>query len=140
MNRFLKNVVKSVRDKADKWKKIRYRAASIAQFAGVSELKQKVKTKLGINFIQRWTNPSRVKQRVFAKLKIYNNPVMTKIREISKGKIIRTLNNMRPTEGRSLRFNKLKTYEPKARPSRQIPKSKYAYKPLKQAKDVTKVK
>ncbi len=125
-------------DKLHKWKLLRYRAASLAQFTGVSELKQKIKTKLGINAIQRWT-PSRIKQRVLSKIGIYNNPIMTKLREIGKNKWVRSLNNIRHEKPHHIRFPKLKTDSQKARTYKSIPKSKFAYKPVKAKKDVTKL-
>ena len=65
-------------------KMFRYRRPSVNQLLGVTSAKRKVKRELGISQVQAWTKPSRVKQRVKAKVGLYL-PVARVIRQTAKG-------------------------------------------------------
>ena len=63
----------------------RYRKPSLNTLLGITKVKRAVKKATGISAIQGWTNPSRIKQRIKQKAKIYS-PIMTVARQTSKGK------------------------------------------------------
>lgn len=67
-------------------KLFRYRKPSLNQLLGVTAAKRRVKRDLGISQVEAWTEPSRVKQRVTAKVGLYS-PVARVIRQTSKGKL-----------------------------------------------------
>lgn len=67
---------------------IRYRKPSIKTILGVTRIKKKVKKQLGINAVERWTKPSRIKQRFFYRINWYKFPVFTFYRQVVRdGKI-----------------------------------------------------
>ena len=139
----------------------RFRGISPNKVLGISKIKQRVKTATGINFLNRNFTPNRIKMRVKNYLGIYGGPthkddgskkivpkvfdtlnlphpkdVMTRYREMKHGRLFRTLSNTRSNPNDQMKFNKLKTTEPKAKARNQIAKSKFGYKPPKQRKNV----
>lgn len=67
-------------------KLFRYRKPSLNTLLGVTRAKRSVRKALGISAFERYTKPSRVKQRLLSKIGVYNNPTMTVVRAVSKGK------------------------------------------------------
>ena len=129
---------------------LRYRAASVRKVLGMSKIKQKIKTATGINFVQRWTDKNRLKQRIKGKKILgfswYNNRAMTKYREIKNHRYVRTFNNMQghhygtntTRANHSLRFSKLRPKDKaKARVHSRVRRVK-AFKPPKQSIDLAK--
>lgn len=66
-------------------KLFRYRKPSLNQLIGVTAAKRRVKRELGLSQVEAWTKPSRVKQRVKAKVGLYS-PVARTVRQTSRGK------------------------------------------------------
>jgi len=67
-------------------KMFRYRRPSVNQLLGVTAAKRRVKRELSISQVQAWTKPSRVKQRVKAKVGLYS-PVARVIRQTARGRL-----------------------------------------------------
>jgi hypothetical protein len=125
---------------------LRYRAASARKVLGMSRIKQKVKSATGINFVQRWTDKNRLKQRFKSKIGWYNNRAMTKYREFKNHRYVRTFNNMekgkypstKTRANHTLRFSKLRPKDKsKARVHSKVRRVK-GFKPPKQALDLAK--
>jgi hypothetical protein len=68
-------------------KLFRYRKPSLNNILGVTRVKRSIRKATGISTINRYTNPSRIKQTLKQDIGIYNNPVMTIARQSSKGKL-----------------------------------------------------
>ena len=67
-------------------KLFRYRKPSLNTLFGITAAKRRVKRELGISQVQAWTKPSRVKQRIKAKVGLYS-PVASTVRQTLRGKI-----------------------------------------------------
>jgi len=122
-------------------------------------------TNISLNKIQKYTSPNRIKLNVYNKLGIYGSsqnkeggmkPVpkllhkigvpygpefRTKMRQLGHGKLWRSILGMGHTSGQPLNFPKLHATEPKAKrvSNPQGFSKRQAFKPPKQAKDVTKL-
>ena len=66
-------------------KLFRYRRPSLRTMLGYTAAVRRVKRQLGISQVQRWTNPSRIKQRAKRRLGYYS-PAARVIRNTAKGK------------------------------------------------------
>jgi hypothetical protein len=66
-------------------KLFRYRKPSVNTLLGVTRLKREMRKATGISTIERYTKPSRIKQRMKQKVDIYSPP-MTIVRQTAKGK------------------------------------------------------
>lgn len=66
-------------------KLFRYRKPSINTLLGITKVKRRVRKATGISAFQRYTNPSRIKQRAKAKVGLYS-PTARVIRQTSKGR------------------------------------------------------
>lgn len=64
-------------------KLFRYRKPSINTLLGITRVKREIRRKTGISTFERYTKPSRIKQRVKQKLGIYS-PTVTPIRQTAK--------------------------------------------------------
>lgn len=64
----------------------RYRKPSLNTLLGITRAKRRIKKVTGISTFQTYTKPSRIRQRIKQRTKIYSPP-MTVIRQTSKGKI-----------------------------------------------------
>ena len=66
-------------------KLLRYRRPSLRNLSGYTQVKRRAKRQLGINQVQAWTKPSRVKQR--AKQHVgYYSPTIRVVRNTAKGR------------------------------------------------------
>ena len=65
-------------------KLFRYRRAPVNQLLGITAAKRRVKRELGISQVEAWTKPSRIKQRLKAKVGLYS-PAARIIRQTAKG-------------------------------------------------------
>lgn len=65
-------------------KLFRYRRPSLRTMLGYTGAVRKVKHDLGISQVQRWTNPSRIKQRVKQRAGYYS-PTARVVRNTAKG-------------------------------------------------------
>jgi hypothetical protein len=65
-------------------KLFRYRKPSVKTLLGVTKMERKIRRVTGISTIERYTNPSRIKQRLKQKAGIYS-PTMTIARQTAKG-------------------------------------------------------
>ena len=65
-------------------KLFRYRRSSLNQLLGVTAAKRRVKRELGVSQMQFWTKPSRIKQRLKARVGLYT-PAARIIRQTAKG-------------------------------------------------------
>ncbi|MDO8512422.1 MAG: hypothetical protein Q7S57_04060 [bacterium] len=65
-------------------KLFRYRKPSLKTLVGITAVKRRIRKATGISTFERYTKPSRVKQRIKQKVGIYSPP-MTIIRQTSKG-------------------------------------------------------
>ena len=65
-------------------KLFRYRRPSLNQLLGVTAAKRRVKRELGVSQVQSWTKPSRIKQRLKARVGLYT-PAARIIRQTAKG-------------------------------------------------------
>ena len=63
----------------------RYRKPSISTLLGITKVKRRIRKATGISTVERYTNPSRIKQRVKAKIGLYS-PAARVIRQTSKGR------------------------------------------------------
>lgn len=66
-------------------KLFRYRKPSLNTLLGVTRIKRQIRRATGISTFQRYTKPSRIKQRIKQKVGIYSSP-MTVVRQTSKGR------------------------------------------------------
>lgn len=66
-------------------KLFRYRKLSLNNILGITKAKRAIRKATGLSTIDRFTNPSRIKQSVKQKVGIYS-PTMTVVRQTSKGK------------------------------------------------------
>lgn len=66
-------------------KLFRYRRPSVSTLLGITRVKRAVRKATGTSTFQRYTKPSRIKQRIKQKTKIYSPP-MTVARQTSRGK------------------------------------------------------
>ncbi len=71
-------------------KLFRYRKPSVNTILGITRVKRQIRKATGISTFQRYTKPSRIKQRIKQKIGIYS-PTMTVIRQTSKGKLLTPL-------------------------------------------------
>lgn len=67
-------------------KLFRYRRPSINTLLGITKVKRRGRKATGISTFQRYTNPSRIKQRAKAKVGLYS-PTARVIRQTSKGRL-----------------------------------------------------
>lgn len=67
-------------------KLFRYRKPSVKTLLGITRVKREIKREIGISTFQRYTQPSRIKQRVKQRIGIYS-PKMTIIRQTGKGRL-----------------------------------------------------
>ncbi|MBP9819507.1 hypothetical protein KBC79_02090 [Candidatus Woesebacteria bacterium] len=69
-------------------KLFRYRKPSLKTIVGITKVKKSVKRSLGISQVERWTKPSRLKQRAFYHVGWYKFPIFTFYRQtIRDGKV-----------------------------------------------------
>jgi hypothetical protein len=73
------------RKEGNTMKLFRYRSPSLSQVLGVTAAKRRVKRELGVSQVEAWVKPSRVKQRVKAKVGLYS-PVARAVRQTARGK------------------------------------------------------
>ncbi len=66
-------------------KLFRYRKPSLRTLVGITAVKRRIRKATGISTIEGYTKPSRIKQRIKQRLRIYSPP-MTIIRQTSKGR------------------------------------------------------
>lgn len=64
----------------------RPRRPSFRTVLGGTKAARRVKLSLGVSWVEGWTKPSRVKQKVKFRLGLYH-PAVTIIRDLSKGKL-----------------------------------------------------
>ena len=67
-------------------KLFRYRKPSLNNIFGITKVKRAFRKATGLSTIDRFTNPSRIKQTIKQKVGIYS-PTMTTARQTSKGKL-----------------------------------------------------
>jgi hypothetical protein len=66
-------------------KLFRYRKPSLNTMLGITKAKRRFRKATGISTVERYTKPSRIKQRIKQKAGLYSPPV-TALRQTSKGK------------------------------------------------------
>src|ERR1035437_9825619 len=66
-------------------KLLRYRRPSLRNLSGYTQVKRRAKRQLGINQVQAWTKPSRVKQRAKQHVGCYS-PTIRVVRNTAKGR------------------------------------------------------
>jgi len=66
-------------------KLFRYRKPSLNTLLGITKVKRSIRKATGLSTIDRYTNPSRIKQSIKQKVGIYS-PIMTIIRQTLKCK------------------------------------------------------
>ena len=67
-------------------KLFRYKKPSVNNLLGVTKVKRQINKVSGKSAIDRWTKPSRIKQRAKQKVGWYN-PTLSITRQTSKGKV-----------------------------------------------------
>ena len=65
-------------------KLFRYRKPSLNTILGITNAKKRFRKTIGISTFEKYTKPSRIKQRIKQRLGLYS-PVMRVIRQTSKG-------------------------------------------------------